>query len=99
MAGGCVRAFYNRSPHRLGAGGPHVLPDQCRPAGPALPANRGRPVAGHRPIRSWASVPPARNVNIFTEELEQKIPNVIITISPRMYCRNKFTFFNIIRHL
>lgn len=37
-----------------------MLPGQCRPAGPALPANRGRPVAGQRPIRARASVPPTR---------------------------------------
>lgn len=37
-----------------------MLSDQCRPVGPALPANRGRPVAGHRPIGARASVPPAR---------------------------------------
>lgn len=33
-----------------------MLPSQCRPAGPSLPSNGGRTVAGRQPIVTWAYV-------------------------------------------
>jgi len=50
LAGDCVRVSYNRSPHQLIAGGPHVLPSQYGPVGPALLANGRLSVVGRWPI-------------------------------------------------
>lgn len=50
LAGDCVRVSYNRSPHQLIAGGPHVLPSQYGPVGPALLANGRQSVVGRWPI-------------------------------------------------
>lgn len=92
---GVRQGLYNSCPHQLGAGGPHVLPGQYRPAGPTLLVNRGgrswaidQSQVGH--LFCWHAYPPLFSIQQQEVQDVHECDAIILLRSPRLLLLSHF---------